>query len=398
MMSLIKLFDKFKNKLTKEERLIIYCTLSIFLPCYICVIFLLVVILYLLFTKRLKKCFSNIKMSICLIAFSIMSLLTSLIHQNYIGVICTIAIFVIITFIIFYMNYITIDLFEFIIDLIIFMSIFAAIYGLIEYIAILNRMNIDSFEIVIFDKRENRINSVFFNANYYAMMIEFFVTLCFYKILKINNKYKNNKKIIYYTLVIILNIFLLYLTGCRSAWPALAIGIFVLLLIDKHYKFIGIFLGLLFLCCLGILLFPNIFPRIDNVVSYFFTRENIWITALKALKDNWIIGQGPLTYFHVVREYGGHVTHHAHNVYIDPFLSHGVIGVGLLIPFAVSSFKGYLTIRKEKNVRSFFALGLSMITIVLIHGMTDYTIYFVQTAFVFLLVLSSYVMFNRNMG
>jgi hypothetical protein len=395
-MILLELRDLLKNRFTKEERLIIYCIISLFLPCYICAIFLLLIVCYLIYTKQLQQCFHNIKGSKYLLLFSLLSLITSLIHKNYLGALLTLVIPVIFAIIVFYMNYIHKNLFELILDILIFMSILAAIYGLIEYIMILNRMNIKTFEIVIFDSRHDRINSVFFNANYYAMMIEFFVLMCFYKAFNLKLRLKHLISIAYYTIVIALNLFMLYLTGCRSAWPALAVGIFVLLYFNHHYKSVTILSTVLICGIIGILCFPNIFPRVDNIISYFFTRQNIWKTALKALKDNWVIGQGPLTYYHVAKQYGGHVTHHAHNVYIDPFLSHGVLGVACLVPFIKNGFKGCMQVAKMKVDRSYLALVLSFIFVVLIHGITDYTIYFVQTSFVFFLVLTSFSMYTRK--
>lgn len=395
-MILIEMHNWLKNQFSKEERLLIYCVISLFLPCYICVMFMAFIVFYLLYTHRLQPCFKNIKSGKYLMLFCILSEITSLIHQNWLGALLTLAIPVIFCIIIFYMNHSSKHFFEVLLDILIFMSILAAIYGLMEYIMILNRMNVDTFEIIIFNKPHDRINSVFFNANYYAMMIEFFVLMCFYKAFNLSLSLKNLKSIFYYTVVIALNLFMLYLTGCRSAWPALAVGIFVLLYFNHHYKSVTILTTVLVIGIIGIYCFPDIFPRVDNIISYFFTRQNIWTTALKALKDNWIIGQGPLTYFHIAKEYGGHITHHAHNIYIDPFLSHGVVGVACLIPFIKDGVMGCIKVSKMKIDRSFLALVLSYLFVILIHGITDYTIYFIQTSFVFFLVATSYTMYIRK--
>lgn len=397
-MLLIELHDWLKERFNKDERIILYCVVSLFIPCYMSVIFMLFIVCYLMWTKRLKECFDEIKGSKYLLIFCVLSELTSLIHQNWLGALLTIGITIIFCIIIYYMKHTSKHLFEIIVDIMIFLSIFAAIYGLIEYIGILNKMNVDTFEIMVFDKREDRVNSVFFNANYYAMMIEFFVLMCFYKAFNLKLCLANLRGLLYYTVVIMINLFLLYLTGCRSAWPALAIGIFVLLYFNHHYKSVTILTIVVGGMLLGILLFPDIFPRIDNIISYFFTRQNIWVTALKALKDNWIIGQGPLTYFHIASLYGGHITHHAHNVYIDPFLSHGVIGVASLIPYAYHCIKGCISVAKAKIDRSYLALVLALVFVVLIHGITDYTIYFVQTGFTFLLIASSFYMYEKKIN
>lgn len=87
-----------------------------------------------------------------------------------------------------------------------------------------------------------RTNAMFFNANYYAMMIEFFVAICFYKFLKYTHNHgfmDHIKEIVTIGLITLLNLFCLYLTGCRTAWPALAGGLAIMLLFNRNYKSFG---------------------------------------------------------------------------------------------------------------------------------------------------------------
>lgn len=393
-----ELHELMKEQFTKDERLIIYCVISMFLPCYMCVIFLLFICAYLLYKHELQQSFKEIKGSKYLLLFTLLSFVTSLIHQNYLGALLTIAILAIFCIIVFFMSHMNKRLFEIIIDLFIFMSILAALYGLIEYIGILNKMDIDQFTIINFSSREDRVNSVFFNANYYAMMIEFFVLMCFYKAFNLRLCVKDIRKILYYSVVIALNLFLLYLTSCRTAWPALAVGIFILLYYNHHYKSVTILSIVIIACLIGIYLFPDIFPRMDTIFSYFLTRTDIWEGAIEMLEDNWLIGQGPLTYFHLAESYGSYVTHHAHSVYIDPFLSHGVLGVACLIPYGYHCAKGCMRIAKKKLDRSYLALVLSFIVCILIHGTMDYTIYFIQTSLTFFIVASSFMMYKKEIN
>lgn len=178
-----------------------------------------------------------------------MSFVVSLFYQNYYGAGCSLGILAILSFVLYYRQRITGELFEFIMNCIIVLSVFAALYGLIEYIGILNKFDIDQLEIIIFNRPQDRINSVFFNANYYAMMIEFFVCITFYKILKIKDIKVNYKKFCYYLAVIAINLFMLLLTACRTAWPALAAGVLVILIIDKQYKAcLAIMAGVILAC------------------------------------------------------------------------------------------------------------------------------------------------------
>ena len=64
------------------------------------------------------------------------------------------------------------------------------------------------------------------------MMIEFTIMMIGYKIFGT----KNVKKQLYYFIVACLNFFLLYMTGCRTAFVATAGAMLVFLIINKNYR------------------------------------------------------------------------------------------------------------------------------------------------------------------
>ena len=183
-----------KEKFSKEQLFIIATVLCLSTPFYICVPILLVETIYLFYTKKITNAFKNTPKSKYLIIFVLISLIISLIYQNWIGVCCVALIFMFISLMLYYRQYINQDVFEFIVDLLIALSVLWAIYGLYEQTQILERLGYDHFTLKVFSRRENRLNSVFFNANYYAMMIEFIIMMIGYKIFGT----KNIKKQIYY--------------------------------------------------------------------------------------------------------------------------------------------------------------------------------------------------------
>ena len=296
----------------------------------------------------------------------------------------------ILSFVLYYRIHIDSRLFEYITNCIIVLSIFAALYGLIEYIGILNSYNIDQFEIMIFNRPQDRINSVFFNANYYAMMIEFFVCLTFYKILKIKDIKLEWKKFIYYVAVIGLNLFVLLLTACRTAWPALAGGILIMLIVDKHHKTCACILALVIVACIYFLLNPSKFPRVDNIVAYFMTRAGIWEVAIQNIITHPLFGEGPMTYMHIYPLYHGHPTEHAHSIYLDPLLCFGIVGLLTIAPYIYSNIQRLYRLWKLKVDKTLVALIVSFTVMIFIHGILDYTIFFVQTGFLYLLIASSF--------
>lgn len=379
-----------KTHFTHHQRYIIVAVFSMFLPFYMCGGILIFLTLRLLWKGEIQEAYRQIPKSRFIIYFSLLSAIVSLFYQNYYGFVCSIGILVILSFVLYYRIHIDSRLFEYITNCIIVLSIFAALYGLIEYIGILNSYNIDQFEIMIFNRPQDRINSVFFNANYYAMMIEFFVCLTFYKILKIKDIKLEWKKFIYYVAVIGLNLFVLLLTACRTAWPALAGGILIMLIVDKHHKTCACILALVIVACIYFLLNPSKFPRVDNIVTYFMTRAGIWEVAIQNIITHPLFGEGPMTYMHIYPLYHGHPTEHAHSIYLDPLLCFGIVGLLTIAPYIYSNIQRLYRLWKLKVDKTLVALIVSFTVMIFIHGILDYTIFFVQTGFLYLLIASSF--------
>ena len=379
-----------KTHFTHHQRYIIVAVFSMFLPFYMCGGILIFLTLRLLWKGEIQEAYRQIPKSRFIIYFCLLSAIVSLFYQNYYGFVCSIGILVILSFVLYYRIHIDSRLFEYITNCIIVLSIFAALYGLIEYIGILNSYNIDQFEIMIFNRPQDRINSVFFNANYYAMMIEFFVCLTFYKILKIKDIKLEWKKFIYYVAVIGLNLFVLLLTACRTAWPALAGGILIMLIVDKHHKTCACILALVIVACIYFLLNPSKFPRVDNIVAYFMTRAGIWEVAIQNIITHPLFGEGPMTYMHIYPLYHGHPTEHAHSIYLDPLLCFGIVGLLTIAPYIYSNIQRLYRLWKLKVDKTLVALIVSFTVMIFIHGILDYTIFFVQTGFLYLLIASSF--------
>ena len=84
----MKFINSLKERFTKEQLMIIATALSLSTPFYICVPFLLLETLYLLYTKKIINAFKSTPKSKYLIIFMLLTLAISLIFQNWIGVGC----------------------------------------------------------------------------------------------------------------------------------------------------------------------------------------------------------------------------------------------------------------------------------------------------------------------
>lgn len=377
-----------KEHFSKEQFFIILSILCLTTPYYICVPIFLIETLYLLYTKKIQYVFKNTPKSKYLVFFMLLSLIVSIFYQNWIGVGCTVLIFIFISLMLYYRQYINSELFEFILDLLIAFSVLWAIYGIFEQIQILHRLGYDHFTLKVFSRRENRLNSVFFNANYYAMMIEFIIMIIGYKFFGT----ESIKKQIYYFAIACINFFMLYMTGCRTALIATAAGILIFLIVNRNYRICilialaCIFAGIYFIFN------PQQFPRVEKLVDNFTVRTKIWQAAIKGIKAHPLLGQGPMTYMMIFKQYAGHNTQHAHSVYLDPILSFGVIGIATLIPYIIDNCKRLFNVYKTKLNLRYVALVISCIIIILVHGLLDYTIFWIHTGLLFLFIVSSFEM------
>lgn len=367
--------------LSQQQKLILFSCVCLFLPFYMTCILHLCILIYAFVKGELQVAYQQIRGSKYVLLFSLLTFFVSLVYHNTIGILCTIATVITFSMIIYYQRYATKELLVDIMKLFVLMSILCAIYGLMEYNGILDTLGFEDFAVVVLDQPNVRLNSVFFNANYYAMMIEFFVLMASWLLLNEHNRWHG----IYYLLVIGLNLFMLYLSGCRTAWPSLALGIFVLLLFHHDRRLLVSFFLMIGIGLFAFYFFPWLFPRSDSIMKYFWTRTEIWQVALQNIKKHPLFGEGPLTYMLVCAQYpNANITQHAHNIFIDPFLSFGFVGVALIAPY----FKA--RVDEWKKINDFpRTLMMAFLAVTLCHGLLDYTVYFIPTAFTFLMIFGS---------
>ena len=355
--------NNLKERFTFDQLLLIFTCFSFTFPFYILGPILVIECIYLFVSKKAINALKETPKIKFLYLFVLISLSISLIHKNILGALATVAIFIAIVLMVYYRKHVNQSTFEFIIDMLIVLSILWAIYGIYEQFQIYHRLGVDHFTFKVYARRENRLNSVFYNANYYAMMIEF-IAVC-----------------------------IVYMTGCRAGYVAIAGAICLFLIFNRNYKLCF----LIALGCLGVVGFfvlnPSKFPRIEYLISNLDVRMKIWNCAIQGIIASPLLGQGPFTYMMVLDKYNGHLTQHAHSVYLDPLLSFGIIGLALLVPYVYDNCK---RLYKVKEHYSYIALVMGFIGVLLIHGILDYTIFWVHTGLFFLFVLSSFEMFEAN--
>lgn len=376
---------------TANQYIIMFVTFTIFLPYYFSLAAMVGVTIYLVCTRQLKDVFVSTPKSVWAIIFCLYSFAVSCYYNNYMGMGQSLGLFFIVIFILFYRKNLNPRLFTFIVDMCCLASICCFIWGFMEYASIVERLGYSFNELVIENAPEDRINSTFKNANHYAMMIEFLVLMCIYKILYA----KSLHRVVFYTVTILCNLFALYLTGSRAGWVSFLITIPLIFYIN-HRKKTSYALCLLILSgVLVAMMNPHLIPRAYNIVEYFFGRIDIWITALKGIQESFVFGMGPSAYYLIYEKFNGPMTYHSHNVYIDPILSFGLVGMCLFFYFAWPVVREIYELYKKKVNVELVGLIVCFVITVLVHGLFDYTIFWIQTGTLFLLVFNGSCMYSK---
>lgn len=374
-----------------EEYLIMFVTCSIFLPYFCSIAAVLFTLCYLIFTHQLSAIIRRTPHAFFAFAFCFLSFVVSAFYDNGIGMVQSLGMLIIFLYYMFYRSIINKRLFILLIDACCIISIFCFIWALMEYFRIIDHFGYNFFELEIEDAPRWRVNSTFYNANLYAMMIEFLVLCCVYKLLYS----KQLHRILFYWAIIIINLFGLYLTGCRTAWGSFILAIPVMFLLTRHKKSFLSSMALLLSGAGAVLFDPSLLPR-SGFLDSFIVRGRIWKTALLAIRDHLWFGGGPQCYQLFYKLYDGRKATHAHSVYLDPLLSHGIIGLALLVLYFRRNIKEIIHLYTRRYDVPLFALIVAFVIAVLVHGVLDHTINWVQTAMLFLMVFSASAIYVNN--
>lgn len=361
--------------------LIVVLLISNFFPFYITIIVFAVIFSILTATKMFSPTNGKKEIYPGIWIFIAYSFLVSVIFQNLFGMMISIGFIFVVIFFNYYQQAIRPYFIEELLNITLIASFFVFIFALLEHFNLVLEWDYTFLSETMGKTHADRVEGTFFNPNYYALMLEFFIMIGLYKIVRSKTKTKQ----ITYGFITICNIIAIYYTGNRTSYAVLIVALFIFIYIIG-YKKIAI-ATVVILGLIGIIAaISGLMPRMDNLLWAFEDRFYIWETSWKAFKDNMWFGQGPNTYAMIYAEYGGKYTMHAHNIVLDTLLNYGIIGTTLLsIPLG----RYLLTLnkmRKYPKLRLRLALITSIITVVFVHGMTDVPIFWIQTGLLFLYV------------
>ena len=180
-----------------------------------------------------------------------------------------------------------------------------------------------------------RSTSTYINSNFYGQICAFITVVAVYYVLdSIKNIRINWKiyipKLIFYSVVIVVNLIGLRLTESRSAFIGLVLGLIFLLSTYNIKLFFIIVCPAFVYVYLNPELLVQLFPRVSTIEIEAQVRIDLYLAAINEIKNNFLFGKGLYTMPLIIQNYGLKYQIHAHNLMLEVFLSSGFFGFLML--------------------------------------------------------------------
>ena len=383
-MKSIGVIEKLKS-LSKQEGLLLGVILSIFLPFYLFVIIFISYLLWLVYTGEMKGILKRLSQHPILLFFIAYSTAISLLAQNVMGVVSSVAMFLFAIFFYYYQSQLTPKFFRLTIEGILALSVFAAAFAALEHFQIVKKFDYTFLSPRMQVWHQNRAEVAFFNPNYYGIICCFCIMIGFYLISTTKLRWLR----IFSMIAIFANLFGLNFTQNRTAFPAIIFGAIIYLFTTiKNWRAFWLSVGV-FGVGLAFLFSSDLGVRMGTLDSSMEERVSIWNAGMALFKQNPFWGEGPLTYMHSFPRIGAPYHEHAHSIYIDTILSYGVVGTVLLGIASSTPVRMLIDMSQVPSKRPILGLYLSFLTVVAVHGIFDLALFWIQSSFIFLLVMCS---------
>lgn len=383
-MKSIGVIEKLKS-LSKQEGLLLGVILSIFLPFYLFVIIFISYLLWLVYTGEMKGILKRLSQHPVLLFFIAYSTAISLLAQNVMGVVSSVAMFLFAIFFYYYQSQLTPKFFRLTIEGILALSVFAAAFAALEHFQIVKKFDYTFLSPRMQVWHQNRAEVAFFNPNYYGIICCFCIMIGFYLISTTKLRWLR----IFSMIAIFANLFGLNFTQNRTAFPAIIFGAIIYLFTTiKNWRAFWLSVGV-FGVGLAFLFSSDLGVRMGTLDSSMEERVSIWNAGMALFKQNPFWGEGPLTYMHSFPRIGAPYHEHAHSIYIDTILSYGVVGTVLLGIASATPIRMLIDMSQVPSKRPILGLYLSFLTVVAVHGIFDLALFWIQSSFIFLLVMCS---------
>ncbi|CNZ72670.1 O-Antigen Polymerase family [Streptococcus pneumoniae] len=389
-MKSIGFIEKLKG-LSSKELILLGIILSIFLPFYLFVVVLCLYIISLIFTGDMKSILQKMGEHPMLLLFLSYSTVISILAQNWMGLVASVGMFLFTIFFLHYQSILSHKFFRLILQFVLFGSVLSAAFASLEHFQIVKKFNYAFLSPNMQVWHQNRAEVTFFNPNYYGIICCFCIMIAFY----LFTTTKLNWLKVFYVIAGFVNLFGLNFTQNRTAFPAIIAGAIIYLFTTiKNWKAFWLSIGV-FAIGLSFLFSSDLGVRMGTLDSSMEERISIWDAGMALFKQNPFWGEGPLTYMHSYPRIHAPYHEHAHSLYIDTILSYGIVGTILLVLSSVAPVRLMMDMSQESGKRPIIGLYLSFLTVVAVHGIFDLALFWIQSGFIFLLVMCSIPLEHR---
>lgn len=389
-MKSIGFIEKLKG-LSSKELILLGIILSIFLPFYLFVVVLCLYIISLIFTGDMKSILQKMGEHPMLLLFLRYSTVISILAQNWMGLVASVGMFLFTIFFLHYQSILSHKFFRLILQFVLFGSVLSAAFASLEHFQIVKKFNYAFLSPNMQVWHQNRAEVTFFNPNYYGIICCFCIMIAFY----LFTTTKLNWLKVFCVIAGFVNLFGLNFTQNRTAFPAIIAGAIIYLFTTiKNWKAFWLSIGV-FAIGLSFLFSSDLGVRMGTLDSSMEERISIWDAGMALFKQNPFWGEGPLTYMHSYPRIHAPYHEHAHSLYIDTILSYGIVGTILLVLSSVAPVRLMMDMSQESGKRPIIGLYLSFLTVVAVHGIFDLALFWIQSGFIFLLVMCSIPLEHR---
>lgn len=389
-MKSIGFIEKLKG-LSSKELILLGIILSIFLPFYLFVVVFCLYIISLIFTGDMKSILQKMGEHSMLLLFLGYSTVISILAQNWMGLVASVGMFLFTIFFLHYQSILSHKFFRLILQFVLFGSVLSAAFASLEHFQIVKKFNYAFLSPNMQVWHQNRAEVTFFNPNYYGIICCFCIMIAFY----LFTTTKLNWLKVFCVIAGFVNLFGLNFTQNRTAFPAIIAGAIIYLFTTiKNWKAFWLSIGV-FAIGLSFLFSSDLGVRMGTLDSSMEERISIWDAGKALFKQNPFWGEGPLTYMHSYPRIHAPYHEHAHSLYIDTILSYGIVGTILLVLSSVAPVRLMMDMSQESGKRPIIGLYLSFLTVVAVHGIFDLALFWIQSGFIFLLVMCSIPLEHR---
>ncbi|HFZ4476846.1 TPA: O-antigen ligase family protein [Streptococcus pneumoniae] len=389
-MKSIGFIEKLKG-LSSKELILLGIILSIFLPFYLFVVVLCLYIISLIFTGDMKSILQKMGEHPMLLLFLSYSTVISIFAQNWMGLVASVGMFLFTIFFLHYQSILSHKFFRLILQFVLFGSVLSAAFASLEHFQIVKKFNYAFLSPNMQVWHQNRAEVTFFNPNYYGIICCFCIMIAFY----LFTTTKLNWLKVFCVIAGFVNLFGLNFTQNRTAFPAIIAGAIIYLFTTiKNWKAFWLSIGV-FAIGLSFLFSSDLGVRMGTLDSSMEERISIWDAGMALFKQNPFWGEGPLTYMHSYPRIHAPYHEHAHSLYIDTILSYGIVGTILLVLSSVAPVRLMMDMSQESGKRPIIGFYLSFLTVVAVHGIFDLALFWIQSGFIFLLVMCSIPLEHR---